>query len=150
MSKQGHERPVIHFELQENQIFGANCIESERCSFGFAQESQTDGVVACSDSGSCTEVNGSFNNLKAASVWSESFSCGQNPTELGNVSSADLSAIATAVSAASTSAASVGINNHSGCGLSGLFPVHVNLSTQRNIRIAGNCTPRKNQSKNQN
>ncbi|PPS05464.1 hypothetical protein GOBAR_AA15199 [Gossypium barbadense] len=85
MSKQGQERPVIHIELQENQIFGANCIESERCSFGFAQESQTEGVVACSDSGSCTEVNGSFNNLMAASVWSESFSCGQNPAELGNV-----------------------------------------------------------------
>ncbi|TYJ39752.1 hypothetical protein E1A91_A04G091000v1 [Gossypium mustelinum] len=145
MSKQGQERPVIHIELQENQIFGANCIESERCSFGFAKESQTEGVVACSDSGSCTEVNGSFSNLMAASVWSESFSCGQNPAELSNVSSVDLSAIATAVSAASTSAASVGINNHSGCGPSGLFPVHVNLSTQRNIRIAGNCTPRKNQ-----
>ena len=148
--------PVIHAGRQGNQIFQANCIGSERCSSGFTQESQTDRVVACSDSTSCTEVNGSVNNLEAALVGSTCSSgdskgqkhCSLNLTELSNVPFADLLALANAASAASMSAASEGINrHHAECSSAGLIPVHVNLSAQQNIWIDGNCTPRKPQSK---
>ena len=151
--------PVIHAGRQGNQIFRANCIGSERCSSGFTHESQTDRVVACSNSASCTEVNGGVNNLKAALVGSTCISgdsnrqrqCPLNLTELSNVPFADLLALANAASATSMSAASEGINRHHvECSSAGLLPlpVHVNLSAQQNICIDGNCTSRKHQSKN--
>ncbi|GMI65821.1 hypothetical protein HRI_000251400 [Hibiscus trionum] len=192
MSKQGQEPPLNHAGREEIPIFGANCIESERCFFGFAQESQTDGLIACSDS--FVEVMGSVNNnLKAASVGSERISgdtnvprqnhliptalgnvssadlsalahatpvgsecisryprvtsqCHLSSTALGNVSSADLPALASTASAASSSAASEGINrHHAEWGSAGLFPVHVNFSAEDKIWIDGNCTPQKHQ-----
>ncbi|KAE8717042.1 DEMETER-like protein 2 [Hibiscus syriacus] len=135
-------------------MFPANCIESERCSFGFAQEPQTDEVMACSNPPSFVEVNGIANNLRAASVGRECISgnanrpqqCRLDPTSLGNVSSAYLSPLADAASAASTSAESGEINGyHTKCSAARLFPEHVHLSAQEKIRIDGFCAPRINQ-----
>ncbi|KAK6244584.1 hypothetical protein QUC31_010993 [Theobroma cacao] len=146
--------PVIHVGRQGNHISRANCIGSESCSSGFTQESQADGVFACSHSASCTEVNGGVNNLKAALVGSTCISgdsygqrqCSLDLTELSNVPFADLLALANAASAASMSAASEGINrHHAECSSAGLLPVDVNLSAQQNIWIDGNCTPKKHQ-----
>ncbi|KAK8588711.1 hypothetical protein V6N13_087615 [Hibiscus sabdariffa] len=108
MSRQGQEPPVNHAGMEEIPIFQANCIESERCFFGFAQESQTDGLIACSNS--FAEIRGNVNNnLKAALVGSQCISSDinipwqyhPNPTALSNVSSADLSALANAASVGS-------------------------------------------------
>ncbi|KAL4354289.1 hypothetical protein GQ457_06G009770 [Hibiscus cannabinus] len=154
MSKQGQEPPVVLSGMKEDQTFPANCVESERCFYGFAQEPQTDEVIACSGSSSLIEVNGTLNDLKAASVGSECIAgytngprqCHLDLTALGNVSSADLSALANAASAASTSVASEEINrHHTECSSGRLFPVHVNLSAQDKIWIDGICTPRKHQ-----
>ncbi|XWS55954.1 hypothetical protein CRYUN_Cryun09bG0044300 [Craigia yunnanensis] len=174
MSKQGQEqfefqrplvrvtpfKPVfpkpseIHAGRQGNQIFRANCIGQERCSSGFTQESQTDRVVACSDSASYTEVNGGVNNLKAALIGRNCISgdsngqrqCTLNLAELSNVPFADVLALANAASAASKSAESEGINRqHVECSSAGLSPVHVNLSAQQNIWIDDNCRSRKHQ-----
>ncbi|XP_022767171.1 protein ROS1-like [Durio zibethinus] len=146
--------PVIHAGRQGNEIFQTNCMGPERCSSGFTQESQTDRIIACSDSAGCREVNGGVNNLKGAFVGSKCIpddSNGQgqfslNLAEFSNVPFADLLALANAASAASTNAASEGINrHHPECSSAGLLPVHVNLSAQQNIWIDGNCTPRKHQ-----
>ncbi|KAH1090276.1 hypothetical protein J1N35_017533 [Gossypium stocksii] len=146
--------PVIHAGRQGNQIFEANCIGSERCSYGFTQEPQADRVVACSDSSICIEVNGGINNLKAASVGSNCISgysneqrqCSLNLGEPSNSSSADLLTLVNAASAKNTTAASLGIDRHHlECSSTGLLPVHVNLSAQQQIWVDGNCTPRKHQ-----
>ncbi|XVE96505.1 hypothetical protein REPUB_Repub02eG0228100 [Reevesia pubescens] len=146
--------PVIHAERQGNQIFRANCLGSERCSSGFTQESPTDSVVACSDSASCTEVNGGVNNLKATLVGSKCISgdsngqrqCSLNLAELSNVPFADLLALAKEASASSTSAASERITRHQAeCSSAGLLSVHVNLSAPQNIWIDGNYTPKRHQ-----
>ncbi|KAE8671645.1 DEMETER-like protein 2 [Hibiscus syriacus] len=144
MNKQGQEPPLNHAGMEENLMFRADCMELERCTFGFAQESQTNRVIACSDS--FVEVNESIDyNLKAASVGSECISggttvpgqCHLNLTALANFSSADLSA-------ASSSAASEGIErHHAECDSAGLFPVHLNFSAQDRTWTEGNCTPRK-------
>ncbi|XVE61545.1 hypothetical protein DITRI_Ditri06bG0049200 [Diplodiscus trichospermus] len=172
MSKQGQEQfefqrplvPVTPFRpilpkpavipagKQGNQIIRANCVGSERCSSGFTQESKTDSVVACSDSAGCTEVNGGDSNSKAALVGSSCISGdsirqrqrSMNQTEHSNVSFVQLLALANAASAASMSAGSKGINgHHAECSSAELLPVHENLSAQQNVRIDGNCTPRK-------
>ncbi|KAK8514840.1 hypothetical protein V6N12_057736 [Hibiscus sabdariffa] len=146
MSKQGQEPLVNRAGIEENPMFRANCLESQRCFFGFAQKSQTDGVIACSDS--FVGVNGSVNNnLKAASVGSEHISsdtnvprqCYLKSTALGNVSSsADLSALANADSEGSNI-------HHAECSSDGLYPVHVNFSAQDKMWTDDNCTPRKQQ-----
>lgn len=146
--------PVIHAGRQGNEIFEANCIGSERCSYGFTQEPQADRVVACSDSSICREVNGGINNLKAASVGSNCISgysneqrqCSLNLGEPSNSSSADLLTLVNAASAKTTTAASLGIDRHHlESSSTGLLPVHVNLSAQQHIWVDGNCTPRKHQ-----
>ncbi|GMJ02936.1 hypothetical protein HRI_003962800 [Hibiscus trionum] len=151
MSKRGREPPLVLSGMKEDQTFPANCVESERFFYGFAQESQTDGLIACSGFSSLIEVNGILNNLKAASVGNECIAgdtngpwqCHLDPTAVGNVSSADLSVLANAASAASTSVASEEINrHHTECSSARLFPVDVNLSAQDRIWIDGICTPR--------
>ncbi|KAE8719044.1 Transcriptional activator DEMETER [Hibiscus syriacus] len=136
--------------MKEDQMFPANCIESERRFLGFSQEPQTDEVIACSDSTSFIEVNGTVNNLKAASVESDCISgnanrprqCRLDPTSLGDVSS-DLSALANAASAASTRAASEEIiRYHNECSSARLFPVYVHSSAQDKILIENFCAPR--------
>ncbi|XP_039013487.1 transcriptional activator DEMETER-like [Hibiscus syriacus] len=136
--------------MNENKIFPANCIDLERCFLGFAQEPQTDGVIACSDSSSSIEVNGIGNTLKASSFGSEFISgvtngprrCHLNPTAVGNVSSADLSALANA----STSAASEEITgHHTECSSGVLFGVPVKFSDRDKLLIGDICMPRTHQ-----
>ncbi|XVE76032.1 hypothetical protein DITRI_Ditri12bG0140400 [Diplodiscus trichospermus] len=145
---------VIHAGKQGNQILRANCTGSERCPSGFAQESQTDKVVACSNSTGCIEVDGGLSSLKAALAGSNCISGNSNPqrqcslnlSELSDVPIADLLAVASAASAASMSAASEGVNRQNvKCSSAGLVPVYVNLSAQPNIWIDGNWKSTKHQ-----
>ncbi|KAK8685568.1 hypothetical protein V6N13_041568 [Hibiscus sabdariffa] len=174
MSKQGQEqfefqhplipatcfRPILPKPLmiqagrQGNQLFGANCTGSERCSYGFTQQSQPDGVVACSDSAICIQVNGGINNSKAAPVGNNSISgdsneqrqCSLNLGELGNAPFADLSTIVNAASATTRIVTSEGTDKHHlPCSSAGFLPEHANLSAQQDVWIDGNSTPTKHQ-----